>query len=406
MSADGTATAVWRDGAVVAAQRPWASAAWSAAKPISSSVADPSQIELATDAGGKAIAVWVSYSVVQAAVRPAAAAWQPSQNLSVVGARAPRVAIGGQGDAVVVWDRAIDASSAVVEATRRPSGGYWQLPPTVLSDPAHRSTGPDVVLDADGNALAAWSDDDGFNETLAYSVRDVGAPVLSDLSIPVSATVGQPVNVSVNASDRWTGVSGPAWDFGDATTATGAAATHVYTESGTYAITVSAGDGAGNTARASRQITVAPAPTIPETGPGPVSGLGPSRPAGTTGTVAGVTASLPGASPAATPRPSTLSGPALRKLPRLRVGIHGPGLIRRGQRAVLRVVLSRSVHGALATVQLRRGVGYRTVTRGRVSGRRVPVVLSFRNPGRYLLRVQVREAGRPAVTKLVAVTVR
>jgi hypothetical protein len=34
------------------------------------------------------------------------------------------------------------------------------------------------------------------------------------------------------------------------------------------------------------------------------------------------------------------------------------------------------------------------------------VALSFRNPGRHLLRVQLREAGGPPATKLITVTVR
>jgi hypothetical protein len=407
MSADGTATVVWKDGVVVAAQRPWGSSVWSGAQPISSSVADPSSIELATDAGGKAIAVWVSYGVVQAAVRPAGGGWQTSQNLSLVGAELPRVTIGGQGDAVVVWGRAIDANSVIVEATLRPTGGYWTLPPAVLSDSAHWATQPDVTLDADGNALVAWSDFDGFNSTIGYSVHDVGAPSLSGLSVPASATVGQPVGVAVNASDRWSGVAGsPAWDFGDGASAAGATATHVYAQPGTYALTVSAGDGAGNVARASRPITVAPAATTPETGPGPTPGPGPARQPGTTGTVAGVTVTLPGASAGSTPLPSTLSKAALRKLPKVRVSVQTPKRIRSGQKTIIHVGLSRPVHGALATVQLRRGVTYRTVARGRVSGRRVPVALVFRAPGKYLLRVQIREAGKTPVTKVVALTVR
>jgi hypothetical protein len=119
-----------------------------------------------------------------------------------------------------------------------------------------------------------------------------------------------------------------------------------------------------------------------------------------------VTVTPPGASPASTPRPSALSKRALGRRPKLRVDLQGPRVITHGRRTIFRIVLSRSVRGALASVQLRRGVSHRTVTRGRVSGGRVPVALSFRNPGRHLLRVQLREAGGPPATKLMTVTVR
>jgi hypothetical protein len=47
-----------------------------------------------------------------------------------------------------------------------------------------------------------------------------------------------------------------------------------------------------------------------------------------------------------------------------------------------------------------------TVARGRVSGRRVPIALSFRSAGRYLLRVRFQEARKGTVTEVVAIVVR
>jgi hypothetical protein len=119
-----------------------------------------------------------------------------------------------------------------------------------------------------------------------------------------------------------------------------------------------------------------------------------------------VTVRLPGASPATTPRPTRLTKAALRKLPKLRISIGVPKLIRRGAQTIVPVALSRAVHGTLATVQLRRGVGHLTVARGRVAGRRMPIALSSRSAGRYLLRVRFQEARKGTATEVVEIVVR
>jgi hypothetical protein len=119
-----------------------------------------------------------------------------------------------------------------------------------------------------------------------------------------------------------------------------------------------------------------------------------------------VSVSLPGATPASQPAPTRLTPAARKRLPRLRLVVHAPRTLRAGVSTVVRVTLSRRVRGALATVQLRRGLGYRTIARGRVSGRRIPVAVRIRTPGRYLLRVLIAESGLPRVSRVVALTVR
>ena len=91
---------------------------------------------------------------------------------------------------------------------------------------------------------------------------------------------------------------------------------------------------------------------------------------------------------------------------RLTLAIAVPARLRAGTRAIIRVILNRPVRGALVRVQLRQGVVYRTVAQGRVSGRRIPVALTFARPGRYLLRVQIVERGRPTVNRVQALVVR
>jgi hypothetical protein len=83
-----------------------------------------------------------------------------------------------------------------------------------------------------------------------------------------------------------------------------------------------------------------------------------------------------------------------------------PRRLRVGVRAIVTVRVSRPLRGALMRVQLRRGLRYATIAQGRVSGRRVPVALSFRAPGRYLVRIQILEPGRRARAVVRPLTVR
>ena len=73
-------------------------------------------------------------------------------------------------------------------------------------------------------------------------------------------TVGDLVNFSVTATDSVSGVPGPfSWIFGDNTgTTTGATPSHTYTQAGTYQVTVSAADGAGNIGTGHLTIAVKP----------------------------------------------------------------------------------------------------------------------------------------------------
>ncbi len=84
----------------------------------------------------------------------------------------------------------------------------------------------------------------------------------------------------------------------------------------------------------------------------------------------------------------------------------GTGSFRVGSRGLLTLKLNRRVQGAIVRVQIRRGLRYTTVARGRVSGKRIPIALTFTARGRYLIRVQISEAHRPTVNRLIRIVVR
>ncbi len=59
------------------------------------------------------------------------------------------------------------------------------------------------------------------------------------------------------------GIASYAWDFGDGTSATGGTATHEYADAGTYTVTLTVEDAAGNQAADTAVITVNPTEAFP-----------------------------------------------------------------------------------------------------------------------------------------------
>lgn len=95
-----------------------------------------------------------------------------------------------------------------------------------------------------------------------YVIVDRTAPQLS-FSAPDSVKVGDLVSVTGSVTDGGSG-AGPSigWTWGDNTAgSSGISPTHTYTQPGTYTITMSSADVAGNPGSATRTITVTPAST-------------------------------------------------------------------------------------------------------------------------------------------------
>jgi hypothetical protein len=95
---------------------------------------------------------------------------------------------------------------------------------------------------------------------------------------PAPAVAGTPVAMSATASD--TSGATVAWDLGDGGAASGGSVQHAYAAPGTYAVTVTATDGAQNDTVVRRQITVtAPAGPVVTPAPAPGGGIVPPAPA-------------------------------------------------------------------------------------------------------------------------------
>jgi PKD repeat protein len=123
------------------------------------------------------------------------------------------------------------SDSAVVEYTYNRTG---QVTPSV------------TVVDTNGQTDTA---------SVTLNVTDSTSPE-ADADVPANVSVGESFSVSGQQSSDDGQITSYEWSFGDGTTATGETATHSYSSNGTYTVTLTVTDDAGNTDTAERTVTV------------------------------------------------------------------------------------------------------------------------------------------------------
>jgi hypothetical protein len=125
----------------------------------------------------------------------AGAAWSGAVDLSAPGQDAfgPQVALDASGNAVTVWNR-YDGGTSIVQAASRPTGGNWSSPAN-LSPPGQHASEQQVALDPKGDAVAVWDRYDGSNFTIQAATRPSGGNWSSpaDLSAPGQDAFGPQV---------------------------------------------------------------------------------------------------------------------------------------------------------------------------------------------------------------------
>lgn len=90
---------------------------------------------------------------------------------------------------------------------------------------------------------------------------DFVGPRLDALQVPATGTAGVPVAFSASPFDMF--LAGTSWTFGDGQGAGGSAVSHTYSAAGTYPVTVSAVDDAGNATSQTAAIVISPSPSPP-----------------------------------------------------------------------------------------------------------------------------------------------
>ena len=237
-------------------------ATWGAAFDLSSPLQNATRGQVALHDAGDAVALWQrsngTNTIIQASVRPVASGiWQPVKDLSDPGQDAVRaqIAVDTAGTSTAAWQRS-NGADTVIQAARMQGGGVWSGPVNV-SGTGQDATDAAIVVDGEGGALSAWTRSDGANPRIQAAAFDAAGPVFSALTIPKKAAVGVKAAMSLSVADRWSAPVGePSWDFGDGTTATGAAVAHPYKATGTYKVTVKQSDSVGNETSVTRKVSV------------------------------------------------------------------------------------------------------------------------------------------------------
>ncbi|HEX5925311.1 MAG TPA: PKD domain-containing protein [Baekduia sp.] len=284
VDAQGNVTAVWAShatagGYTVQSSRRTATGDWSAAVNVGTGYSP----QVAVDPQGNATAVWQqgspSSSAVLSSSRTGAGPWSGAapmaagDDVDTVGY--PWVAADAQGNVTAIWAR-FNSTDLLAQATHHVAGSTSWSPPIDLSVGWPITSIPAAGIDPQGHVSMVWSSDD-TPPSGAGSIFDPVAPTLKNVVAPATATVGQPVALSVNGSDAWSAVT-VSWDFGDGQAGSGAAVNHTYNSPGERTLTITGVDAAGNTTQTSRTITVESAAVPQPPGPGPGPGPGPRVP--------------------------------------------------------------------------------------------------------------------------------
>lgn len=110
-----------------------------------------------------------------------------------------------------------------------------------------------------GHAVVAWPAFTGSAASVATRIFDGVAPT-AEASVPATVTLGTDATFTSTAADAF-GIAGTWWEFGDDSGSRRASTRHRYADPGTYPVTLTVTDKAGNETTVTRQVTVvAPAP--------------------------------------------------------------------------------------------------------------------------------------------------
>jgi PKD domain-containing protein len=269
-----------------------------------SSTNSPDAAAVAIESGGAALTAWSDTNGVQFNYHPRSGSDVPG-GAGVATATSPQVAMGANGEALLVYANSSGAPGAlqvapngsVVMAQTFLSGTGSQARPAVAADSAGRAiavyrnnnnddglealvrppggtfgnatklgTGiadfPVVAADGLGDAALLWGAIDGGTLVATPTVRayDGAAPQITRLSVPPVLSPGRPGTFVLAASDVWGPVSA-SWSFGDGATGDGFTIQHSFTSPRPVTVMATATDAAGNTASQSATTNVSDRPT-------------------------------------------------------------------------------------------------------------------------------------------------
>jgi PKD repeat protein len=125
------------------------------------------------------------------------------------------------------------------------------------------STGHTYLSPGTYRVTVTVTDDLGVSTTKTVQVTVDATPTPAFTASSNPATAGSAVGFNAAGSTDTVGtITGYSWNFGDGNTASGQAPSHVYTSPGTYTVSLTVTNDAGQTATTSQTVTVNSVPTV------------------------------------------------------------------------------------------------------------------------------------------------
>jgi hypothetical protein len=176
--------------------------------------------------------------------------WSAPQAVAPGVSASPLLAASRSGTATVIYA----GNSHVMGVVRAPDGTLSV--PAPLSGPLNDSPRiAGLAMDDVGDAIAVWNEGPWYTPHVVVAGYDGAGPQLG--GFPAGGEAGEPVTFSAGATDMWSGVASVGWSFGDGTSATGDTVTHIFDSPGTFPVSVTAVDGAGNASTRSASVSIA-----------------------------------------------------------------------------------------------------------------------------------------------------
>jgi hypothetical protein len=128
--------------------------------------------QIAIDAGGNALAVWYQHDGTRYNIwanrYTAGTGWGAATLIETDdagGAQLPQIAIDADGNALAVWAQH-DGTRNNIWANRYTTGAGWGTASLIETDNSGSAFSPQIAIDASGNALAVWGQDDGTENSI------------------------------------------------------------------------------------------------------------------------------------------------------------------------------------------------------------------------------------------------
>ena len=169
---------------------------WPAASTLSAAGQDALAPDVAVGPDGDAVVVWYRWdgrtNRVQASTRPAGKTWSAPVTLSAAGAEVwdPQVAVGPQDRAIAVWRRWNGTTYEVQVSSRSSTKAPWSAPVTV-SAAGEETSDPQVSVGPQGRAVVVWT----RTTTAGSQVRSAARATNGAWSAPTS--------LSATSGDAW-----------------------------------------------------------------------------------------------------------------------------------------------------------------------------------------------------------